>query len=124
VFTLLENIATTGGICLHGGVPKWQIDGNAVRQAFRDLGLWSPQESEQAAAPCDTPVKLVVVYDSQDPDTEPQVWLPRSEAPRFQFIPLNKSQELGGRFPNTDPADITLLEAGTNAAFPDYVQIP
>jgi hypothetical protein len=122
VETLLENIATTNGICLHGGVPRWQIDGDAVRKAFVELGLWSYPQAEAAEA-CDTPLKLVVVYDSQDPDTEPQVWLPASQAHRFQLVPLNKSQELGGRYPNTDPADIELLDAGVNAAFPNYVQV-
>lgn len=228
VETLMENIATTGGIYLHGGVPRWQIDGDAVREAFQALGLWNPHrtmaqliesyvteeddelpEKErlrlmadrilddvgnfyhgpeepfhvrtsdgalsvdikayffrmlgpmhalQAAYPfidvsdfvksfefhagCQpgdkpetlwrgiepevviTPVKIVVVFDSQDPDTEPTVWVPRRVAPYWSSLPLNKSQEHGGRFPNTDPADITLLEAGCNAVFPDYVQLP
>jgi hypothetical protein len=189
VFTLLENIATTGGICLHGGVPRWTIDGDAVRQAFVNLGLWTaplpeelpffrrahsadfardiqdyffrmlgpmhalqsaypfidvshfiksfeaqadrepgerPETLERGIASAEAvkPVNIVVVYDSQDPDAEPAVWVPRRVAPYWSSLPLNKSQELGGRYPNTDPADITLLEAGANAAFPDYVQLP
>lgn len=196
VSTLMENIATTRGICLNGGVARWVVDGDAVRQAFQALGLWKPVElpyvklvqdapnlpffertrdielrddikayfsrvlgpmhALQAAypgidvshliqsfeahagvqsgfrpetldgyaGPAITATKIVVVFDSQDPDTEPTVWVPRRVAPYWSSLPLNKSQELGGRFPNTDPADITLLEAGSNAAFPDYVQLP
>jgi hypothetical protein len=125
VFTLLENIATTGGIDLCGHVPKWVIDGDALRRAFVDLELWQPAAPEflPEIEVCDEATKLVVVYDSEDPDTEPSVWLPQSQAHRFTLIPLNKSQELGGRYPNTDPADIALLEAGTNAAYPRYVKI-
>jgi hypothetical protein len=228
VFTLLETIATTGGICLAGHVPRWTIDGAAVRKAFQDLGLWKPHRTmaqiiesyvteeddalpekerlrlmadrilddvgdfypgpdepfhvrasdvvlsadiqkyffrmlgpmhalqaaypfidvshfiksfefhagcqpgaepetlERGIAPVEMPkpVKLALVYDSNDPDMEPTVWAPRRVLHYWTVIPLNKSQELGGRYPNTDPADITLLEAGANAAFPDYVQLP
>jgi hypothetical protein len=42
VSTLLPDIASLGGLCLHGGIPAWQIDGSALRQAFRELGLWAP----------------------------------------------------------------------------------
>lgn len=70
------------------------------------------------------PTTIVVVYDSQDPDREPTVWAPPQVATTWTSLPLNKSQEHGGRFPNTDPADIELLEAGCNARFPDYVQLP
>lgn len=118
VETLLESIDVTPGVCLNGAVPAWQIDGEALRKAFVDLGLWERNEP-----PVDAQIKVVVVYDSANSDEEPQVWLPRSEAHRFQLIPLDKSQELGGRYPNTDPADIVLLEAGSNEAFPNYVQI-
>lgn len=113
VETLLENIATTGGLDLCGHVPRWKIDGNALREAFQNLGLWSPPGKP----------KIVVVWDSNDPDTEPTVWVPEELAAKYEAIVLNKSQELGGRYPSTDPADIALLEAGTNAAFPDYQKI-
>jgi hypothetical protein len=43
VFTLLESIATTNGINLCGHVPRWAIDGDAVRAAFMNLGLWTPE---------------------------------------------------------------------------------
>ena len=113
VHTLLENIATTGGVDLRGYVPRWKIDGDALRQAFINLGLWSPP-----AKP-----KIVVVWDSNDPDKEPQVWVPPALAELYDAILLDRSQELGGRYPNTDPADIELLEAGVSAAFPDYQQL-
>lgn len=124
VSTLMENIATTSGVCLSGHVPRWTIDGAALREAFQALGLWTPQAEAQPAEATDALLKLVVVYDSNNPDEEPQVWLPRSQAHRFTCLTLNKSQELGGRYPNTDPADIALLEAGTNERFHDYVQLP
>ena len=50
VHTLLENIATTGGSNLRGHVPRWTIDGNAVRQAFQALGLWSPADEPEGLA--------------------------------------------------------------------------
>lgn len=226
VHTLLEDIATTGGICLAGHVPRWTIDGGSLRRAFQALWLWAPHrtmaqliesyvteeddelpEKERLrlmadrilddvgnfyhgpeepfhvrtsdgalsadikayfsrmlgpmhalqaaypgidvshliksfeahagvqsgfrpetldgyAGPAITATNIVVVFDSQDPDTEPTVWVPRRVAPYWSSLSLDKSQELGGRYPNTDPADICLLEAGTNAAFPDYIQLP
>ena len=42
VHTLLETIDTARGLCLHGGVPRWTIDSDAVREAFQALGLWKP----------------------------------------------------------------------------------
>jgi len=64
-----------------------------------------------------------VVYDSANPDSEPEVWLPDSDAHRYELVLLDKSQELGGRFPNTDPADILLLESACHAQYPGYKQL-
>lgn len=68
------------------------------------------------------PGKLVVVWDSQDPDREPVVWAP-PQLKGWEVSLLNKSEENGGRFPNTDPADITLLEASRSGAYPDYIEL-
>lgn len=218
VFTLLENIATTGGICLHGGVPKWQIDGDSVRRAFVDLGLWKPltpmskliesyiteEDNElsdverlrlmaeriledtagvgktadapffqrspyhclsddlrdyffrmlgpmhalQAAYPfidvssfiasfefhsgaklgerpetltrgveppvTVTPVKLVVVHDSEDPEYGIAVWAPRRLLKSFETV-LMDSRRGGGVF---------RLGDGSHELYPDYIQLP
>jgi hypothetical protein len=66
--------------------------------------------------------KVVVVYDSGDLDAQPVVWGP-PQLKGWEVHLLNKSEENGGRYPNTDPADITLLEAGCNKRFPDYVAL-
>jgi hypothetical protein len=68
------------------------------------------------------PGKLAVVYDSGDLEAEPAVWGP-SHLRGWEVSLLNKSEENGGRYPNTDPADITLLEAGRSERFPDYIQL-
>lgn len=54
VSTLLPDIETIGGLCLHGGVPAWQIDGSALRQAFHALGLWTPAVLITPPAPAET----------------------------------------------------------------------
>jgi len=113
VETLMEDIETTTGLCLQGGVPKWCVEGDLLREAFRSLGLLAPAKK----------IRLVVVYDSEDPDMEPQLWVPADLAATHESVTLNKSQELGGVYPNTDPANIVLLDAGTNASFPNYKQI-
>lgn len=147
--TLLENIAHTGGVDLCGHVPKWVIDGDALRSAFAKLDLWQPSPKlplRQATIDflkviAGTPLKyreqavallrrydeehggiIVCSWDSQNPDDEPKVWVPPQLA-HWSLTVLDKSQELGGRFPNTDPADITLLEAGANAGFPGYSEL-
>lgn len=199
--TLLENIDTIRSLCMNGGVPRWTIDGDALRLAFQNLGLWRPAKavelnyvkltqddpslpffertrdielrddikayffrmlgpmralqaaypfidvsdfvkSFEAHAGCQpgdkpetlwrgiepevavTPAKIVVVYDSQDPDDDPAVWVPRRVAPYWAALALDKSQELGGSYPNTDPTEIALLEAGNHTKYPDYVQLP
>jgi hypothetical protein len=70
----------------------------------------------------DLPGCVVVVWDSRDPEREPQVWLPRALS-HLSVTVLNRSEELGGRYPNTDAAEIALLEAGDHPGWPGYVQM-
>lgn len=65
-------------------------------------------------------IKVVVVYDSNDCEAEPAVW---GDPSKVDATLLNHGQEHGGRFPNTDPAEITLLEAGVHPAYPGFKQI-
>jgi hypothetical protein len=90
------------------------------RSLFPGESAAEPSEQNLTDEQCDVATKLVVVYDSADSEREPVIWLPDAEARRFEGVLLDRSQELGGRYPNTDPADIALLEAGSNASFPGY----
>jgi hypothetical protein len=44
--TLLANIARTPGLCLHGGPPSVEIDGDSLRRALTALSVWGPAKKE------------------------------------------------------------------------------
>ncbi len=108
----LETIAVHAnyrvGLDLHGGVHAWKIDGVSLHRALSDLGV-----SDKT--------RIVVVYDSQDPDAPPQVWAPPTLS--IEVVHLNRSEELGGREPNTDAAEIALLEAGSHHGYTNYQRV-
>jgi hypothetical protein len=105
-FTLLNG--NIDGLQMDGRVADWRIDADALRAALSELGVYKQ-------------IKVVVTYDSRDPDVLPRVWLPPHEAKRCEVVLLDKGQELGGREPATDPARASLLEASRNSEFPNYV---
>lgn len=79
-----------------------------------------PKTKEMAE---DNSDKIIVTWDSQDPDREPRVYVHRDFS-HMKVIVLDRSEEHGGRYPNTAPHDIALLEADSHNGYPNHIEIP
>ncbi len=113
--TVLQKIERSEGYQFLRAGDEWVLDSNTLRLAFDKLALWFPSRALKR--------KILVAWDSRNPDIDPRLWLPRDLEDNFELVLLDRGCDQGGCFPATDAAQIELLEAGVNPNFPGYVRI-
>ncbi len=120
---LLEYFLRVGGMLQAVQKARPDIDLSSTIWSFQyQAGFKKPGESLGVEPVVIGNNTLVLVWDSNDPDREPEIWAPNAMR-SWTTVVLNKSEETGGRGDSTDVADIALLEAGQNSRYPTHIQL-